>query len=102
DFKKIDIDFVIGAGLYYKLPCGDLLRLTTGVNLAFKDYTSGYYAYHFHDTYGTFSVRHNFLYAQFSYIHTFNYEKAKIRIKRNNMSFDSKKERRSYIYDLLK
>lgn len=96
---EINIDLIVGAGLYYKLPYGDLLRLTTGVNLAFKDFMSGYYAYLFHNTYGTFSVRHNFLYTQLSYIHTFNYEKAKIWLKRNKIPFESKKERRSYIYN---
>jgi hypothetical protein len=97
----INIDLVIGAGLYYKLPYGDLLRLTTGVNLAFKDFMSGYYGYWLHDTYGTFSARHNFLYTQLSYIHTFNYKKARNWLKRNNISFSSKKERRRHIYEML-
>jgi len=98
---EISIDFIIGAGLYYKLPYGDLLRLTTGVNLAFKDFLNGFYAYWFHDTYGTYSVRHNFLYAQLSYIHTFNYEKAKRWIRRNNINFESKKDKRRYVLKML-
>jgi hypothetical protein len=102
DDLKVNVDFVIGAGLYYQMPHGDLLRLTMGANLAFKDWISGYYAYWLHDTYGTFSVRHSFIYAQLSYIHTFNYEKARHWLKRNNIIFESKKDKQHYIFEMLK
>ncbi len=48
-----------------------------------------------------FSVKNDFIYTQLSYIHTLNFQKAKRFLKRKEVSFSSKKERRKRILDLL-
>jgi len=106
DLSTIYCDLLLGIGLYYKLPYGDLLRFTAGVNLSFKNTMEGYYYYYPTDyypteSYGTFSVKNDFIYTQLSYIHTLNFQKAKKYVKKNDYSFSSKKERRKKIYELL-
>ena len=100
DESKISCNLLFGLGLYYKLPYGDLLRLTAGVNISFSYIVTGYYQYFLTESYGTFAVKNDFIYTQLSYIHTFNFQKAKRYVKRQEFSF-SKKERRSKILDLL-
>jgi len=99
--SKIHCDLLLGIGLYYKLPYGDLLRFTTGVNLSFNPIIEGYYIYYLTDSYGTFSVRNDFIYTQLSYIHTLNWQKAKKYVKKQEYSFASKKERKKKIFELL-
>jgi hypothetical protein len=101
DMSKIYCELFLGMGLYYKLPYGDLLRFTTGVNMAFKNTIEGVYLYYLTESYGAFSVKNDFIYMQLSYIHTFNFLKAKRYLKKNEYSFSSKKERRKKIFDLL-
>jgi hypothetical protein len=101
DMGKISCNLLLGLGLSYKLPHGDLLRFTTGVNLSFNNIVEGYYRYFLTDSYGTFAVKNDFIYTQLSYIHTFNWEKAKKYVKKQEYSFSSKKERRGKILELL-
>jgi hypothetical protein len=98
---KIRGDLLLGLGLYYKLPYGDLLRFTAGVNVSFNNIVEGNYRYILTDSYGTFAVKNDFIYTQLSYIHTFKYEKAKRYVKREGFSFASKKEQRKKIFALL-
>ena len=102
DLSKIHCDLLIGVGLYYKLPYGDLLRFNLGVNVSFKPIIEGYYGYFLTDSYGTFSIKNDFIYTQLSYIHTLNWFKAKKYVKKHDYSFSSKKERRQEIIKLLK
>jgi len=97
---KIRCDVQIGLGLYYMLPYGDLLRFTTGINLSFNP-ICGYYIYPLTDSFGTISIKNDFIYTKLSYIHTFNYQRAKKYLKNQKYSFSSKKERRQRIFDLL-
>jgi hypothetical protein len=99
--SKIHCDLLIGLGLYYQLPYGDLLRFNFGANVSFKPIIEGYYRYFLTNSYGTYSVKNDFLYTQLSYIHTFNWEKAKKYVKKQEYSFSSKKERRGKILELL-
>jgi hypothetical protein len=99
--SKIRCDMLLGLGLYYKLPYGDLLRFSAGVNISFSNMIEGYYRYLLTDSYGTFAVKNDFIYTRLSYIHTFKYEKAKRYIKREGFLFASKKERRQKIFALL-
>jgi len=99
--SQIHCDLLLGIGLYYKLPYGDLLRFTAGVNVSFKPIIEGYYQYFLTNSYGTFSVKNDFLYTQLSYIHTFNWQKAHIYLKKQEYSFASKKERRKKIVEML-
>ena len=101
NIDKINCDLLLGIGLYYKLPYGDLLRFTTGVNLSFNNIIEGYYQYLLTDSYGTFAVKNDFIYTQLSYIHTLNWQKAKKYLKKQEHSFSSKKERREKIIELL-
>jgi len=101
DMSKIYCDLFLGIGLYYKLPYGDLLRFTTGVNVSFHNIIEGYYRYHLTESYGTFAVKNDFIYTQLAYIHTFNFQKAKRYLKKQEYSFSSKKERRKKIFELL-
>jgi len=101
DVYKIRFDLLLGIGLYYNLPYGDLLRFTTGVNISFNPIVEGYYVYFLTDSYGTFSVKNDFIYTQLSYIHTFNYQKTKKYLKKQDFSFSSKKERRKKIIEML-
>jgi len=101
NLSKIYCDLFLGIGLYYKLPYGDLLRFTAGVNMAFHNIIEGYYQYHLTDSYGTFSVKNDFIYTQLSYIHTLKWQKAKKYLKKQEYSFSSKKERREKIFELL-
>jgi len=102
NLSKIHCDLLLGIGLYYKLPYGDLLRFTTGINMSFNNIIEGYYKYHLTESYGTFAVKNDFIYMQLSYIHTLNFQKAKKYLKKNEYSFSSKKERREKIFELLK
>ena len=79
---KISCNLLLGIGLYYKLPYGDLLRFTTGINMSFNNIIEGYYRYYLTDSYGTFSVKNDFIYTQLSYIHTLNWQKAKKYVKK--------------------
>jgi hypothetical protein len=101
DMSRVHCDLLLGLGLYYKLPYGDLLRFNFGVNVSFKPIIEGYYRYFLTDSYGTFAVKNDFLYTQLSYIHTFNWEKAKKHVKKPEYSFSSKKERRGKIVEML-
>ena len=80
--SKIRCELLLGMGLYYKLPYGDLLRFTAGVNLSFKNIVEGTYIYYLSNSVGTFAVKNDFIYTQFSYIHTLNYQKAKKYLKK--------------------
>jgi hypothetical protein len=102
NMSKISCNLLLGIGLYYKLPYGDLLRFTTGVNVSFNPIIEGYYKYYLTDSYGTFSVRNDFIYTQLSYIHTLGWQKAKKYVKKQENSFSTKKERRGKILELLK
>ena len=102
DLSRIYCDLLLGIGLYYKLPYGDLLRFSCGVNVAFNNILEGYYKYHLSESYGTFAVKNDFIYTQLSYIHTFNFQKAKRYLKKNEYSFASRKERRGKIFEMLK
>jgi hypothetical protein len=101
NLSEITCNFLMGLGLYYKLPHGDLLRFTTGVNMSFKNIIEGYYYYHLSYNSGFFAVRNDFIYTQLSYIHTLNYKKAKRYLKKQEYSFASKKERRKKIFEML-
>jgi len=98
---QIHCDLLVGVGLYYALPYGDLLRFNVGVNVSFKPIIEGYYRYYLTDSYGTFSVKNDFIYTQLSYIHTFNWQKARIFLKKNDVSFASKKERRKQVIEII-
>ena len=82
NLSEITCNVLIGLGLYYKLPYGDLLRFTTGVNLSFKNIIEGYYVYEISQSWGIFAVRNDFIYTQLSYIHTLNWQKAKKYLKK--------------------
>ena len=82
DVSKIRCELFLGMGLYYKLPYGDLLRFTAGVNLSFKNIVEGTYIYYLSNSFGTFAVKNDFIYTQFSYIHTLNWQKAKKHLKK--------------------
>jgi hypothetical protein len=84
--SKITCNLLVGMGLYYKLPYGDLLRFNAGVNLSFKNVIEGYYYYYFSDSFGTFAARNDFIYTQISYIHTLNWQKAKKYLKKQELS----------------
>jgi len=101
NMSKIRCDLLVGLGLYYKLPYGDLLRFTAGVNLSFNP-IGGYYRYFLTDSYGSISIHSSFIYTQLSYVHTLNYQKAKKYVKKQDYSFNTKRERREKIYELLK
>ena len=98
---KISCDLLLGLGLYYKFPYGDLLRFSAGVNISFNNTIEGYYRYYLTGSYGTFAVKDDYIYTQLSYIHTLNFKKAKKYVKSQGFSFSSKKERRIKIFDLL-
>jgi hypothetical protein len=100
DLSKISYNLLLGIGLYYKLPYGDLLRFTVGLNKSFNNIIEGYYIYHLTGSIGAFSVKNDFIYTQLSYIHTLNFQKAKRYLKKNDYTFSSKKERRKKIFDL--
>jgi len=100
--SQVHCDLLLGIGLYYKLPYGDLLRFNCGVNISFKPIIEGYYWYFRTKSCGTFSVKNDFIYTQLSYIHTLNWQKAKKYVKNQEYSFSSKKERRGKILELLK
>ena len=102
NIPQINCNLLLGIGLYYKLPHGDLLRFTTGINMSFKNIIEGYYLYHISQSWGMFSVKNDFIYTQLSYVHTFNWEKAKKYVKKQEYSFSSKKERRKKIVEVLK
>ena len=102
DAGKISCNLLLGIGLYYKLPYGDLLRFTAGVNISFNNIIEGHYQYYLTDSYGSFAVKNDFIYTQLSYIHTLNWQKAKKYLKKQELSFSSKKERRQKIMKLLK
>jgi hypothetical protein len=102
DISKIHCNLLIGIGLYYKLPYGDLLRFTTGANISFENIVEGYYLYYLGPSWGRFSVKNDFIYTQLSYIHTLGWQKAKKYVKKQEYSFSSKKERRGKILELLK
>jgi len=99
---KISCNLLLGVGLSYQLPYGDLLRFTTGVNVSFNNIIEGYYKYYLTESYGTFSVKNDFIYTQLSYIHTFKFLKAKKYVKKQDWTFSSKKERRKKILEVLK
>ncbi|MCL1850124.1 MAG: hypothetical protein FWF70_01760 [Bacteroidetes bacterium] len=69
---KIRCNLRLGLGLSYKLPYGDLVRCTAGINLSFNNIIEGDYLYYLTNSYGTFAVKNDFIYTQLSYIHTFN------------------------------
>lgn len=98
---KISCDLLLGLGLYYKLPYGDLVRFSTGVNISFNNIIEGYYKYYLTESYGTFAVKNDFIYTQLSYIHTLNYKKAKRYLKSQGSNFSAKRERRKAIINLL-
>jgi hypothetical protein len=50
DLSKTYCDLLLGLGLYYKLPYGDLLRFNLGVNVSFKPIIEGYYRYYLTDS----------------------------------------------------
>ncbi|MDL2312819.1 hypothetical protein LJC68_08085 [Bacteroidales bacterium OttesenSCG-928-B11] len=100
DLAKVEFDLIFSTGIYYRLPYADFLRLTIGANFALNKYTSGIYEHIY--SFGTFSIRNNFLFLQFSYVHSFDFEKMKKKVKKNLPPFPSKKERRNYILDQLK
>ena len=102
DISKVRCDLLVGLGFYYKLPHGDLLRFTAGINHAFSPDLVGEYMYLIPLSGGSFAVKHDFIYTQISYIHTLNWQKAKEYIKNQEYSFASKKERREKILELLK
>ena len=99
--SKIRCNLLLGLGLYYQLPYGDLLRFSAGLNISFNSIIEGYYEYCFTKSYGTFAVKNDFIYTQLSYIHTLNFQKAKRYLKSQDFTFSSKKERRGKILDLL-
>ena len=101
EISKIHCNLIIGLGLYYKLPYGDLLRFTAGINQSFGNIIEGNYHYYLSGGWGKFAVRNDFIYTQLSYIHTLNWQKAKKYLKNNDFSFSSKKERRKTIVDFL-
>jgi hypothetical protein len=101
NISKIRCNLLLGIGLYYQLPYGDLLRFSTGVNVSFNPIVEGYFVYHLTNSYGTFSVKNDFIYMQLSYIHTLNWQKAKKYLKKQEYSFSSKQERRKKIIELL-
>ena len=92
---------MLGIGLAYKLPYGDLLRFTTGINMSFNNIIEGYYKYFVTESYGTFAVKNDFIYTQLSYIHTLNFQKAKKYLKKQEYSFSSKHERKKKIIEML-
>jgi len=85
DVSKIRCELFIGMGLYYKLRYGDLLRFTAGVNLSFKNIVEGTYYYYLSNSFGTFAAKNDFIYTQFSYIHTLNFKKAKKYLKKQEL-----------------
>lgn len=94
-------DIAAAIGLYYKLPYGDLLRLSVGYNYALKPTWEGTYAYPLHNSNGEIALRHNYLFTQLGYFHTFNFEKAKRSVKKQHLNFNNKKEQRDYIIKML-
>jgi hypothetical protein len=85
NLSEISCNLLMGIGLYYRLPYGDLLRFTAGVNLSFNNIIEGFYQYHLSGGFGIFAVRNDFIYTQFSYIHTLNYQKAKKCLKKQEL-----------------
>lgn len=83
---KITCELFAGAGIYYKLPYGDLLRLSIGYNAALCTTFEGRYNYFLSNSTGKCEVRHNCIYTQLGYFHTFAYEKNKHCQKRQNAS----------------
>ena len=100
--SKIHCDLLLGIGFYYKLPYGDLLRLTAGLNVAFGFIVKGDYIYHLSGSEGKFDVKNDFIYTQLSYIHTLNWQKAKKYLQKNDYSFATKQERRKKIVELVR
>jgi hypothetical protein len=101
NLSKITCDLLLGIGLYYKLPYGDLLRFTAGINMSFGNIVEGEYIYHLSGSTGNFAVKNDFIYTQLSYIHTLNWQKAKKYLKKNDYSFATKKERKKKIVEML-
>jgi len=101
NFSKIHCNLLLGIGLYYQLPYGDLLKFTAGINMSFKNEYEGYYKYFVIESYGTYSVKNDFIYTQLSYIHTLNWQKAKKYLKKQEYWFSSKKERNEMIIEML-
>lgn len=102
--NKIEYDLNFGAGIYYMLPYGDMIRFSVGYNRAFRDFFRGsykYYRFHNGDN-GTFSIKHDYIYTQLAYIHTFNYEKVKKMFTYQERVFNSNKERRNEILKFMK
>lgn len=89
--------------MYYMLPYGDLIRLSVGYNHAFHDFFRGKYLYsRFHNgDKGTFSIKHDYIYTQHAYIHTFNYEKVGRIFMCQGKKFDTAKERRAAIKKII-
>jgi hypothetical protein len=82
ELSKIHCNLLMGIGLYYRLPHGDLLRFTTGINMSFSNIIEGLYEYHLSSGLGTFAVRNDFIYTKLTYINKQNYQKAKKYLKK--------------------
>jgi len=102
DMSKISCNLLFGVGLYYQLPYGDLVRFIVGFNNSFHNIIEGDYLYYLSGSFGKFAVKNDFIYTQFAYIHTLNWQKAKKYVKKQEYTFASKKERREKMYELLR
>lgn len=80
DAAVFNVDLLLDAGFYFKLPNSDLIRASVGLNYALHKYAMGSYYNlalgHFYNE-GIFYSKNNHLALQLAYIHTFHNQKIK-------------------------
>lgn len=99
---KLNIDYLMNIGVYFKLPYYDILRFTFGLNISPQNDVYGTYFYPISQSYGKFLFKNNQINFQIAYIHTFQYFKAKKFIKYTSETKLSRKEMKSKIHKLFK
>lgn len=81
DAAVFNVDLLLDAGFYFKLPNSDLIRASVGLNYALHKYATGTYYYGDAENKileGIFYSKNNHLALQWAYIHTFQNHKIKM------------------------
>ncbi len=84
DAPVFNVDLLLDAGFYFKLPNSDLMRASVGLNYALHKYATGSY-YNYDEQYneGIFYSKNNHVALQLAYIHTFQNHKIKMHAQPN-------------------
>lgn len=102
NIQKFGFDYIMTLGFYYKLPYLDLLRINFGLNISKINDIIGYYNYPISNSFGMFIAKNNQITMQISYIHTFEYLKAKKYIRYTSDKVLNKKELKEKVNKILK